>query len=253
MKNEEKVKKKYDFIAQSYHNMRTKEHPQGWFYNEFLEMPAVIEMLGNVKGKKILDMGCGTGIYAKILRDKGAKVKGFDISEGMIEIAKKENPNIDLRVGNVEKIPFNEKFDIILASLVVHYLPDWDKMLRQVKSHLNKGGYFIFSTGNPVSEKAEKKRINGKKFRVFGNYFDEGKITGIWHNVSGPDGKKRDIEMFSYHITYETLIKRILNNGFEIVGYKDSFPSIKAKKLFPNDYDFCSKVPYFTVWKVRVR
>jgi hypothetical protein len=78
-------------------------------------------------------------------------------------------------------------------------------------------------------------------------------MSATWHNVMGPDGKRKNIEMSSFHITYETLINRILKNGFEIIGYKDSFPAQKAKKLFPQDYEFCSKMPYFTAWKVRVK
>ena len=57
--------------------------------------------------------------------------------------------------------------------------------------------------------------------------------------------------MPSYHKTYETIINIILNNGFEIVGYKDCFPLKKSKKLFPKEYNFLSQVPYFCVWKVK--
>src|SRR3989338_4551471 len=137
---EKQVANKYDQLAVSYHDLRTKKNPNGWFYNELLEMPATLELLGNVKGKKILDLGCGTGIYAKLLTKKGAKVKGFDISPKMIDIAKKENPNLDLKVGSANKIPFNDKFDIVLASLVVHYLSNWDKLLKEVKGVLRQGG-----------------------------------------------------------------------------------------------------------------
>ena len=76
MKDEKEAKKMYDLLAKFYHDLRTKKYPQGWFYNEMLEMPSTLELLGNVKGKKILDFGCGTGIYAKILTKKGAKVSG---------------------------------------------------------------------------------------------------------------------------------------------------------------------------------
>src|SRR3989344_6168312 len=134
MKQEEKeAKKNYDLSAEVYHNLRTKENPQGWFYNELLEMPSTLELLGNIKGKKILDFGCGTGIYAKLLTKKGAIVKGFDLSPAMLKIAKEENPKLNLILGSGYNIPFNEKFDIVVASLVVHYLKDWDKMLKEVK------------------------------------------------------------------------------------------------------------------------
>ncbi len=247
MKQEEKEAiKKYALSAEAYHNWRTKENPKGWFYNELLEMPATIGLLGNVKGKKILDFGCGTGIYAKILIKKGAKVKGFDISNEMLNIARKENPKLDLRLGSGYKIPFKEKFDIVLASLVVHYLKDWNKMFKEVLRVLKNGGYFIFSTGNPVAEARKKIKVGNKKISVLGNYFNEGKIYGAWR-----DNKGRKIKMSSYHKTYETIIKTIIRNGFEIIDYKDCFPIKKAKRLFPKDYAEYSKKPFFCVWKLK--
>jgi SAM-dependent methyltransferase len=249
MKIEEKeAKRNYDISAEAYHNWRTIKNPEGWFYNEMLEMPATLGLLGNVKGKKILDFGCGSGIYAKLLTKKGAVVKGFDISPEMIKIAKRENPKLDLKVGSGYDIPFNEKFDVVLASLVVHYLKDWDRMLKEVKRVLKKGGYFIFSTGNPVYESREKKIIGDQKFNVFGDYFNEGKKSIAWKANEG-----KDMKMTYYSKTYETIINTLLKNGFEIVGYKDCFPLKKAKKLFPEDYAEYSKKPFFCVWKVRLK
>jgi len=170
MKSEEKISEQYyDIVAKEYHNKRTKEHPEGWFYNEMTEMPAIFELLGNVKGKKILDFGCGTGIHAKILKNKSAIVKGFDISPEMIKIAKKENPKIEFKVGTAYDIPFKEKFDIVLASLVVHYISDWNKMFQEVKRVLKEKGIFIFSTGNPISECVERKDVQGKDILPSGN------------------------------------------------------------------------------------
>ena len=261
MKSEEKIAaRSYNLMAEGYHNTRTKEFPQGWFYNELLEMPATLKLLRNVKGKRILDMGCGSGIYAKLLTKKGAKVKGFDISKEMIKIAKKENSKLDLRVGSGYKIPFNEKFDIVLSSLVMHYFKDWNKVFKQVKKVLKKDGIFVFSTGNPImecreliKEKNQKRKLlgtiktKGKKINVFGNYFKERKINEDWVI----DGKR--IKFSYYHITYETIIKTIIKNGFEIIDYKDAYPIAKAKKLLPKDYAACSKLPFFTIWKVRLK
>lgn len=244
MKTDEKiVSKNYDKLANSYHNMRTKENPDGWFFNELLEMPAMLEIIGNVKGKKILDFGCGTGIYAKLLTKKGAKIKGFDISKEMIKIAREENPSLDLKVGSGYQIPFREKFDIVMAPLVVHYLKDWDKMFKEIRRVLKDKGYFVFSTGNPVSESSEKAKRKGKKVKILTDYFTEKKVYSKCGNVKN----------FSYHLTYETIIKKILKNGFEIVDYKDAFPVKKAKKLFPDYYERYSKIPFFTVWKVMKR
>ncbi len=248
MKKEElEARSKYNLMAKDYHDLRTKKNPEGWFYNELLEMPATISLLENVKGKKILDFGCGTGIYARLLAKKGAIVKGFDISPEMIRIAKKENPSLDLRVGSGYNIPFKEKFDIVIAPLVLDYLVDWEKVFKKVYSLLNKGGDFIFSIGNPVSECVEKLEFGGRRYRVLGisDYFKEGKHYSSWNF------DKYKIDIPGYHKTYESIINLILNTGFEITGYKDAFPLKGGKKLEPKEYEHTSKIPYFCVWKVR--
>lgn len=245
--DEKEAREKYDLMAEEYHYNRTKKYPQGWFFNEMLEMPAVLELLGDIKNKKILDIGCGTGIYAKILTQKGAIVKGFDISPSMVGVARRENPKLDLRIGSANKIPFNEKFDIAFASLVVHYLPDWNKMLKEIRRVLKDDGIFIFSTGNPVAESVERIYVKGKRYKVLANYFNENKRYGSWKRAN----KAMPIGVPFYHITYETMIKRILNSSFEVLDYKDCFPLRKAKKYFPKEYEDYSNIPFFCVFKVR--
>lgn len=239
----------YNNCASFYHDYRTKINPRGWFYNEFLEMPATLELLGNVKGKKILDYGCGSGIYLKLLKSKGANVKGFDISEEMLKIAKKNNPSLELRQGSGYAIPFKEQFDVIVASLVVHYMNDWDKMFKEMARVLKKRGIVVFSTGNPVYEVSKNMMIKGKKYKVLGikDYFKEEVFYNSWTNPYN----QKEICVPVYHKTYETIIKTILRNGFDIVDYKDCFPTLVSKKLFPKDYAKYSKMPMFMVFKVR--
>jgi len=249
IKEEKEAQKMYDDSAEFYHDTRTKINPKGWFYNEMLEMPATLSLLGNIKGKKILDYGCGTGIYAKILTKKQAIVKGFDISEEMLKIAKQNNPKLDLKLGSGYKIPFNEKFDIIVAALVVHYMQDWNKMFKEMSRVLSKNGLVIFSTENPVYEANANLIVKGKKYKALGirNYFNEKKGYNYWTN---PYNQKK-IKVPFYHKTYETIIKTIIKNNFEIIDYKDCFPLKKAKKLFPEDYSKYSMMPMFMVFKLR--
>lgn len=258
MKPEEKeAKSKYDIIAEHYHNWRTKLNPSGWMYNEHLEMPATLKLIGNVKDKKILDFGCGTGIYTKILKNKGAQIKGFDISSRMLKIANDYVKDVEFKQGTGNKIPFDEKFDVVIASLVLDYFEDWDKPLKEINRVLKNNGYFIFSIGNPISEVSEKYKIKGKRVkykgisaRVLGDYFKERKIYGTWKNILHKK-EVMSIRMPTYHKTYETIIKTIINNGFEIVDYIDCFPTKQSKKLFPDEYRFLSKIPYFCVWKIK--
>jgi ubiquinone/menaquinone biosynthesis C-methylase UbiE len=248
-KEEKESMSVYNSCASFYHDYRTKLYPKGWFFNEHLEMPATLELLGNIKDKKVLDYGCGTGLYLPILKKKGARVNGFDISKEMLTIARKNHPDVDLREGSGYSIPFKEQFDLIVASLVVHYMKDWDRMFKEMNRVLKKGGIVVFSTGNSVYEMNKNVVLKGKKYKVLGikDYFKEEVFYSSWTN---PYNNKK-IRVPVYHKTYETIIKTILRNGFEIIDYKDCFPTKRSKKLFPKNYAQYSKMPMFMVFKVR--
>jgi ubiquinone/menaquinone biosynthesis C-methylase UbiE len=251
-KEEKEAALAYNNMGTYYHHDRTKRYPQGWFYNELLEMPATLELLGNVKGKKILDFGCGTGIYAKLLTKKGAKVSGFDISKTMLDIAKKENPKLDLKFGSGYKIPFKEKFDIVNCSLVLEHIKDWNKAFKEVYRVLKPNGIFVFSINNPVGNATKRIKNKGKKYTTIQDYFSE-KVRYISWTMN--KGLKNEMieKVPNYHKTYETIINIILRNKFELIGYKDAIPIEKAKKLFPKRYYTYNKIPSFTVWKLKKR
>ncbi len=198
-KDEKDAIKMYSGLAEEYHKTRTKKS----FYNEMTEMPSMMKMLGNVKNKKILDWGCGSGIYIKKLKSKGAIIKGFDISPEMVEIAKRNNPNTEIKIGSGINIPFNENFDIVFASLSLHYLKKLDKPIQEIARVLKPNGIFIFSTGNPIARAGEGMKIKGKKYKVLGirNYFTTDKTEIIYTTKSG-----KKINIFNYIIKPKTII-----------------------------------------------
>jgi ubiquinone/menaquinone biosynthesis C-methylase UbiE len=169
------IKQVYNNLGEHYYNVRKgKEKGHSYFYNNLLEMPTTLKLLGSVRGKKILDLGCGPGIYTRILVDKGADVKGIDFSEKEIEIARKEVPEAQFMVGNIETLPYKDsEFDIVLSTLVIEHLKSWDKTLRQIKRVLKKDGIFVFSIHNPVIFCVEKDKWFFRTFRIIKNYFKE--------------------------------------------------------------------------------
>ena len=242
-KDIEETKRGYNILAEKYHFLRISGQK---FHNEFLEMPTTLKLLGAVRGKKVLDWGCGTGIYAKILTKKGATVKGIDISNKEIEIAKRENPSVEFKVANAQKLPYrNNEFDIALSALALYYTKDWNPLLKEINRVLKPNGIFVFSEGNPVTDCIGLRGRN-TKIEIKRSYFDEKTKVRIpwWGNVVMP----------WYHKTYGTIIKLLRKNGFELLDYEDSKPIKKAKKLFPKDYAKTSLLPYFCTWKwVKVR
>ena len=125
-------------------------------FNAYYERPATISLLPDVKGKKVLDAGCAAGWYTKWLLEKGASVIALDFSPNMIEMTKK-------RVGNKAEIiradlndPLNfiedESIDVVLSSLTLHYIKNWDVVMSEFNRILKKDGQLVFSVHHPFMD-----------------------------------------------------------------------------------------------------
>jgi SAM-dependent methyltransferase len=113
----------YDGFAESYSTDNESNLINGHY-----ERPAMVDLAGDVDGHRILDAGCGSGPLSAALRAKGAVMTGFDSSPAMIELARRRlGADAALRVADLSRpLPFADgAFDDVVASLVLHYLPDW--------------------------------------------------------------------------------------------------------------------------------
>ena len=117
----------YDQFAEAY----ATANAEG-FFNTWYEKPAMLRLLADVTGHRILDAGCGSGPTSFALTERGADVSGFDLSAAMIEIARRRLPGTDLQVHDLaEPLPWKDAtFNTVVASLVLHYLQDWSGPLR---------------------------------------------------------------------------------------------------------------------------
>lgn len=104
---------------------------------------------------KILDLGCGPGIYTEKLASKGHIVTGVDISKNSIDYAniqsQKNNSNINYIVSDYTKLNLEETFDIIMiiyCDFGVLVPDDRNALMQKVYNHLNPGGIFIFDAYN---------------------------------------------------------------------------------------------------------
>lgn len=101
-------------------------------------------------GKKLLDVACGTGTHASILV-KDFQVLGVDISENMMEIARKKVPDAQFIHGDMKKLDLREKFDVVTCMFsAIHYnisYMELETTLQNFYNHLNDGGVVIFDFG----------------------------------------------------------------------------------------------------------
>ena len=137
----------YDAFAEAYSRANETN-----FLNAYYERPAMLELAGDVDGLRVLDAGCGSGPLAAALQDRGAAVTGFDSSAAMVDLARgRLGADADLQVADLgEPLPFqDDAFDLVTASLVLHYLEDWSGPLRELRRVLRPGGRLILSVPHP--------------------------------------------------------------------------------------------------------
>lgn len=122
-----------------------------------------------LKGKKILDVGCGQGTISKILSEAGANVYGIDLSETSINYVKKNYPEIKVKVGNALKIDFpNNYFDIVVCIGVLHHTPDTRKGFEECVRITKPGGKILILLYTkyhyyPLVYKTAKKLFKNKR------------------------------------------------------------------------------------------
>lgn len=104
-------------------------------------------------GKNALEIGCAIGAFAKLLKERDFEVTATDISEFIIERAKKLQKNIDFRILDIEKEQYTkEKYDYIFAFEVLEHLKNPEKALLHMKKLLKENGILVFSTPIPTKQ-----------------------------------------------------------------------------------------------------
>ena len=206
--------------------------------NDLIEIPELFKLIGDVTNLNVLDLGCGTGGHDRKLIELGAnRVLGIDLSNNMINEAK-NNTNTDkieyrvMSMSNIDNI--SEKFDLVVSSLAIQYIEDYDTLCKNVYNLLNEGGRFVFSCGHPMDSCAilndyanNNVEINGKKYYLISDYNNEGKRISRWF-VDGVE---------TYHRNVSHLINGLINAGFKLEHVSESYASDEVIKIKPKFED----------------
>ena len=203
--------------------------------NALLEQPAMEKLLPDLNGKTVLDLGCGYGHNCLDFVNKGAKsVVGVDISQKMLDIAKKEASHEKIRYLNMSMTDIdklNEKFDVIYSSLAFHYIEDFYEFCKLMYSVLNEGGVLLFSQEHPISTAT----IDGK-----GHYNRDENGKRISYTMSNYNEiGKRHInwlinDVIKYHRTFGSIITSLAKAGFIIDTVCEPLPEDWAIEKYPD-------------------
>lgn len=137
----------YDSFAENYSTAN-----ETGLFNAHYNQPAMIELAGEVNGRRVLDAGCGSGPLSEALRARGAVLTGFDSSPAMVDLARQRlGQDADLQVADISQpLPYPDgAFDDVVVSLVLHYLRDWTAPLAELRRVLKPGGRLLLSVNHP--------------------------------------------------------------------------------------------------------
>lgn len=199
----------------------------------YVGKPALLKAIGKVKGKKILELGCGSGFWLRILFAKGAKCTGIDNSKTQIEnaLSQSKREGINYIIGDVSSLKMLKanSFDVVLLEHVILEVPKLakiKKIMEEAFRVLKKHGFVVISDLHPFAPNAGSDNIRLLKGY---HYFKSGALFKIISKRV--DGK----ETFycDYHWTLQDFCDSITDAGFRIVKITEPRPSAKLARKYP--------------------
>ncbi|MFP7478256.1 class I SAM-dependent methyltransferase [Terribacillus saccharophilus] len=219
-------------------------------YNELLEQPEIRRMLPDLKSKHVLDIGCGMGDLARYCAEQGAAgVTALDPSSRMLQEAENRNnhPVVEYIQTALEDAVFEKQsYDIAVSSLVMHYVADYDAVIRSIHAALKEDGILLFSTEHPIvtARKEGDKWItdeDGNRIHfAVDNYQEQGRRDVKWY-VDG---------VVYYHRSISALCNGLIRNGFSLEEITEPMPSEAAIAQLPR-IEHELRRPSFIILKAR--
>jgi SAM-dependent methyltransferase len=213
------------------------EQASDGLYNAHYDRPSCLSLLGEVAGKRVLDVACGPGLYAEELVARGATVTGFDQSPRMVALASERVPSGRFMVHDLAD-PLDwldgEAFDLILFALAYEYVDDRVAALRSLRGVLAPAGAVVLSRQHPTAD----------WLRNGGSYFETRLIEEVWSR--------------GWHLRYwlaplETTCAEIADAGFLIERLCEPRPVLSGAPQAPEDFERLQREPGFLAMRLIAR
>lgn len=201
-------------------------------YHAKVIFPNVLRLLGDVTGKKILDLGCGQGMFAELLRDNGAHVTGIDAGKELIKIA--EEKSVSIKQKGTHKVVYhvasaddlfmvkNSAVDIVVCILALQNIENLQKTIAEAKRVLVPKGRFIFvlnhpSFRNPKVTSWGYEDTEEVQYRRVDEYMSESHVK-----IDMTPGSIKDKKYtVSFHRPLQLYVKALSKAGFSITHLEE--------------------------------
>lgn len=185
---------------------------------------ADLELLGDVEGEDVLELGCGGGQCTVAMAERGANVTGIDLSAAQLEYARElvaeRGVDVELVQGDVTDLSgfADASFDVAFNAFVFQWVEDVAACFEETYRVLGPGGRFAFTTPHPYDEV-----VDPETHRVEDSYFETGRHVVV--------DESRDADLVTYHSTVSDYHNALLDAGFRIERM------LEPGSPDPEDYD----------------
>lgn len=219
------------------------------YYAEYLNGPALKQMVGGVRGKQVLDIGCGEGCFSRYFAEAGAQVTGIDLSEALIRAAREEEERRPLGVkyfaadaANLDMLD-SEAFDVAYCHMALGDIPDYEGAISEVARLLKTAGRFVMVMEHPcfsirslgektVSGWETRIREDGSKeypyYRVE-DYFRRHNYFWEWKH----DRLTSSFVTMGFHRPLSDYVKTLTKHGLVVTRLEEPKPLEKGVRLHP--------------------
>jgi SAM-dependent methyltransferase len=208
--------------------------------NAYYERPATLSLMPPVAGKRVLDAGCGPGVYAEWLIEHGADVVGLDVSPTMIRLARKRLGNrVRLHLADLNKpLAFldAETFDLVLCSLVLDYVEDWQELFAEFNRLLGSFGVLVFSVGHPFMD-----YLHHTETAYYDTVLVEDTWTGFGIEVAVPYFRR----------SLGSMLTPLLGSGFALEAILEPRPGEDLRAADAKAYERLERMPGFICVRAR--
>lgn len=180
--------------------------------------PALERFRSTLEGKRVLDLGCGEGRYARKMNAAGALVTGVDPVPEFIERARHLDPAGDYRVCHAEDLPLEaNSFDVVLSYLTLMDVEDYAKAGREMVRVLAPGGRILLVLISNLASCSEgwiKDAEGNRLFRPVDRYMEEFSMNLEW----------RGIRIVNYHRPLSAILKVFFSQGCVLTDFIEPLP-----------------------------
>ena len=210
----------------------------------------MLDVLGDVSSKKVIDIGCGEGRFCRILSDGGAVMTGVDLTEELVERARELGSDKETYlVGDAQDLDGvpDDDFDLAVSYIVLVDLYDYQKSIREAYRVLRPGGRFVVCNLHPMRTASINfvgwiRDSSSKLFHPVDNYTEEGPREFQFPWLGRP---------FIYmHRALSSYVSAFLDAGFALEALQEPIPTEMQLAEHP-EFDDEPRVPNFVIYVLK--